>query len=120
MNFEALLDSSLPAISVGLNWLGTYLIHGTLLLGAGLLFSKRIRSIWLRERFLRVALFGGLVTATVQTGMGFEPWFGTISLEAGTTSPVLGQQNIPGTGDTLIFQDGFESGDTTVWSVSTP
>ena len=31
-----------------------------------------------------------------------------------------GQENIPGTGGPLIFEDGFESGDISAWSVESP
>lgn len=34
--------------------------------------------------------------------------------------PVAGQQQRPGTGADLIFTDGFESGNTSVWSVQSP
>ena len=48
MRFDALLDAlsdaSLGPVSFGLTWLGTYLVHGTLLLVFGLLLAKRIRS----------------------------------------------------------------------------
>ncbi len=33
---------------------------------------------------------------------------------------VQGQQNRPGNGGALVFEDGFESGDTSVWSTSVP
>jgi beta-lactamase regulating signal transducer with metallopeptidase domain len=67
-------------------WLFTYAIHSTVLIGGAWLAacclakaacsSARLRDRLpgLRDRLWKVALVGGIVTATLQTGLGFEPW----------------------------------------------
>ena len=65
------------------SWLLTYLIHSTLLLCAAWLFSRALgeRLMPLQETLLRVALIGGLLTATAQAGLGFEPVGGIVAIE---------------------------------------
>lgn len=67
-------------------WLLTYALHSTVLIGGAWLVavglariachSQRLRDRLpsLRERLWKVALVGGIVTATVQTGLGVDPW----------------------------------------------
>ena len=61
-----------------LAWLGTYWVHSTLLLGAAILVARRWGSKRprLAERTWRLALFGGLLTATLQVALGTDPVFG--------------------------------------------
>lgn len=55
-------------------WLLTYTLHSTLLLGgAWLLTLRSIRSESLRDTLWKVALVGGLITATVQVATGWHP-----------------------------------------------
>ncbi|UQA61236.1 M56 family metallopeptidase [Polyangium aurulentum] len=63
-------------------WLGTYLIHSSVLLaGAWILdLALRDRPHW-QELGWKVALVGGLFTATVQSAAGFAPWGGVLPLE---------------------------------------
>ncbi|MEJ2581013.1 MAG: M56 family metallopeptidase [Acidobacteriota bacterium] len=65
------------------SWLLTYLIHSTLLLCAAWLFSRALgeRLMPLQETLLRVALIGGLLTATAQAGLGFEPVGGVVAID---------------------------------------
>jgi beta-lactamase regulating signal transducer with metallopeptidase domain len=64
------------------SWLLTYLLHSTLLLGGtallcGLLKERRLG---LQEAVLRAALVGGLLTATLQLGLGMQPLGGVFTL----------------------------------------
>jgi beta-lactamase regulating signal transducer with metallopeptidase domain len=65
------------------SWLLTYLLHSTILLGAAWLISHALadRRLVLQEILLRVALIGGLMTATVQVGLGIEPIGGVVALD---------------------------------------
>lgn len=65
-----------------LGWLATYLIHSTVLLGLawGVDRLLRGRPHW-QEPIWKVALVGGLLTATVQTTSGLRPWGGTWTLD---------------------------------------
>ena len=61
-----------------LAFLLTYWLHSTVLLGLAWLVTRRLpaSSASLREGIWRVALFGGFITAGVQTGLGVEPPLG--------------------------------------------
>lgn len=65
-----------------LSWMGTYLLHSTLLILVVLAATRvlALRSNAAREWLWTVALFGGLVTATVQVGADLEPLGGTLSV----------------------------------------
>ena len=56
-------------------WLLTYLVHSTLLLGLALLVSwgLRQRALWLQEGLLRGALLGGLLTASLHPAVAPPP-----------------------------------------------
>lgn len=57
----------------GLAFLLTYAIHSTLLLGLACLIAPRLaRSLALRERVWKFAMFGALVTSLVQVGASME------------------------------------------------
>jgi HEAT repeat protein/beta-lactamase regulating signal transducer with metallopeptidase domain len=63
------------------SWLLTYLLHSTLLLGTAWIVTLRgVRSPALRDLIWKTALVGGLVTATVQVGAGWQPLAGAVSL----------------------------------------
>ena len=66
------------------SWLLTYLVHSTVLLGAAWLISRALgdRHLALQEILLRIALVGGVVTATVQVGLGVEPVGGAVGIGA--------------------------------------
>ncbi|MEM8713420.1 MAG: M56 family metallopeptidase, partial [Planctomycetota bacterium] len=57
-------------------WLGTYLVHGVLLFLIALFTARWIRSARMTEQLWRAALFGPLVTASLQLGAGFQPALG--------------------------------------------
>ncbi len=73
-----------------LAWLGTYLVHSTLLLGAAwgvgrwLRRRERAGGLALEERLWKAALVGGLLTAGLQVGLGAlpHPLVATVSLPA--------------------------------------
>jgi HEAT repeat protein/beta-lactamase regulating signal transducer with metallopeptidase domain len=73
----ALIDLSGTAGGVAplaMSWLLTYAVHSTILLGGVALLTHRlIQSHAVREVLWKTALVGGLVTATLQTGLGWEP-----------------------------------------------
>ncbi len=70
-------------VFVLLAWLGTYLVHSTLLLGGTWLLTKRVlRTPRLRERAWRVAMVGGFLTASLQVGLGRAPILGHLELVA--------------------------------------
>ena len=62
-------------------WLGTYLVHSTLLLlGAWAITQRLLRSPRRREIVWRAALCGGFLTASVQVGLGLNPALGRITV----------------------------------------
>jgi len=69
-----------------LAWLGTYALHSTLFLGgAWALCSLRApRALRNRERLWKLALLGGLVSASIQLGLDARPLLGRIDWSAGT------------------------------------
>ncbi len=83
-----------------LAWIVTYLLHSTLLvLGAWLLDKhwhdrpERMSAVW------KTALVGGLLTATVQTGMGVAPVTGQWEL---LSTPVVAEASPPSSAPAVI------------------
>ncbi len=80
-------------------WLLTYLLHSTLLLALAALAAPRLarRSLALEETVWRAALFGALLTATLQVGTGWRPLAGSWELEqrSGEESRVLAAPVVP-------------------------
>ncbi|HEX6865415.1 MAG TPA: M56 family metallopeptidase, partial [Thermoanaerobaculia bacterium] len=74
-------------------WAITYLLHSTLLLSLAWLASRRLarRSVRAEEVVWRVALLGGLLTASVQLAAGFEPLAGRLLL----TETALADARVP-------------------------
>ena len=62
----------------------TYLLHSTVLLGAAALlrWGLRERRLALQEAVLRAALVGGVVTASLQVGLGVRPLGGVLEMPA--------------------------------------
>ena len=73
-------------------WLMTYFLHSSILIGTAALLSRALDDRWLplKESLWRVAVFGGLVTATLQVGLAVQPLGGSWNLgaEIGTTGVV--------------------------------
>ena len=69
------------AIELAVAWLGTYALHSTLLLSLAWALTRwAVRSHGAREAIWKAALVGGLLTASVQLAVGFEPVFGRLSI----------------------------------------
>jgi len=85
------------------SWLLTYLIHSSVLLAGAWLASRALgeRRLALQEAVLRVALVGGLLTASLQIGLGVEPLAGAFAFDTAATSVAI----VPSTG----IQTGFEA-----------
>jgi len=77
------LTDGLPLIGLAaLAWLFTYALHSTLLLSSAWIATRRMSDsrAGLRERVWKFAVLAAFVTASVQTGMGFEPLGGRLPL----------------------------------------
>jgi beta-lactamase regulating signal transducer with metallopeptidase domain len=70
------------------SWLLTYLLHSTLLLGGAALLCAALkqRRLGLQEAVLRAALVGGLLTASLQLGLGMQPLGGVFTLPEETAA----------------------------------
>ena len=80
--------------STASSWLLTYLLHSTILIAAISLVarSRWIRSLAVRDTLWKVALFGGVITATLQVGAGLTPLTGNVEFAvdpAGQTTEAL-------------------------------
>lgn len=66
---------------VALAWLFTYAVHSTLFLGAAWALTelRRLSPLW-RDRVWKLALVGGLLTASLQLGAGIQPFGGRYAL----------------------------------------
>jgi beta-lactamase regulating signal transducer with metallopeptidase domain len=80
-----------------LAWLMTYALHSTLLLGGVWLLTTRgaVRSHHLRDLFWKVALVGGLVTATAQTALRQVSWGDALATSAARTGLVMDAAALP-------------------------
>lgn len=85
-----------PWTDLGAAWLLTYVFHSTLLLGGTWFIARRLRNrrdhdrdsnLGTREALWKTALLGGLVTATLQLGLGWQPALGTWQLGSSASSP---------------------------------
>ena len=73
-SLRAFMDGEVPAqVSA---WLGTYLVHGLCLFATAALATRLIKSARGAEQLWRAALFGPIVTASLQLGAGLSPAFG--------------------------------------------
>lgn len=61
-------------------WIGTYLVHSTALFLVAWCVARLVRSASVREQIWRAALFGPLVTASLQVGAGVDPLLGCLDL----------------------------------------
>lgn len=70
------------------SWLLTYLLHSTILLGIAWFVTRRRRpSAVVQDVLWKAGLIGGFATATLQTGLGFEPLGGALRVEFGGITP---------------------------------
>jgi hypothetical protein len=79
-------------------WLLTYLLHSTALLGGAWLLERLrvVRSNAARDTLWKVALVGGLITATAQLALRVEPYTGHVALAAEQDSPFIAVAGVPG------------------------
>lgn len=70
-----IVDSAIQhAGAVAAAWLLTYLVHSTILIGAAGAASRwLVRRMAVKDVLWKVALFGGVATATLQVGLALEP-----------------------------------------------
>jgi hypothetical protein len=70
-------------------WLMTYFLHSSILIGAVALVSRSLHDRWLplKETLWRTAVFGSLLTASLQVGLGIEPLGGSWGLSSKAESP---------------------------------
>lgn len=96
--------STSDAIRFGLSWLGTYGLHSTLLIAVAWAWGRwwPPRALRERERIWRFALLGGLLTASIQTGLGQRPFAwrfewptGADRFESAAPSAVLAARPVP-------------------------
>ncbi len=81
------LDGEVPAQLSA--WLATYLVHGVCLFLVAAIAAKVIKSARGTEQLWRAALFGPLVTASLQLGAGFDPAFGHWQLPSASEAAVI-------------------------------
>lgn len=72
-------------------WLLTYLLHSTLLIGGAWLLERvgAVRSPLSRDTLWKVALVGGLLTASAQLALRLQPFAGHVALSSRANSPFI-------------------------------
>jgi beta-lactamase regulating signal transducer with metallopeptidase domain len=88
-------------------WLLTYALHSTVLIGGAWLVAVALARLAcrkgasgglrdmlpsLRERLWKIALVGGVLTASLQVGLGLDPWKLELALSEGVTQPLVQRQ----------------------------
>jgi Zn-dependent protease with chaperone function/uncharacterized protein (DUF2336 family) len=91
--------------AIGAAWLLTYALHSSVLIASTWALQRLgvVRSLRLRDLAWRGALVGGLLTASVQMGMGLAPWGFTLEAAQASTVPAA-----------LAFAPAPESGEVRV------
>jgi len=76
--------------AIGAAWLLTYALHSTVLIGGTWALQRFgvVRSLRLRDLAWRGALVGGVLTASVQMGMGLAPWGLTLDAPGASTTSI--------------------------------
>jgi len=72
-------------------WLLTYLLHSTLLVGGAWLLERAgaVRSPLSRDTLWKVALVGGLLTASAQLALRLQPYAGHVAISSQANSPLI-------------------------------
>jgi HEAT repeat protein/Zn-dependent protease with chaperone function len=80
--------------AIGAAWLLTYALHSSVLIGGTWALQRFgfLRSLRLRDLAWRGALLGGLLTASLQLGMGLAPWGFTLSAKPLPTATLAALQ----------------------------
>jgi HEAT repeat protein len=84
--------------AIGAAWLLTYALHSSVLIGSTWALQRLgvVRSLRLRDLAWRGALVGGLLTASIQMGMGLAPWGFTLEVpHAGAVPAALASTPAP-------------------------
>jgi len=81
-------------------WLMTYLLHSTVLIAGALALAGLgvVRSAAARDTLWKVALIGGVVTATAQVALRLHPWAGHVAIASRPLSPfvdIAGVRELP-------------------------
>jgi len=81
MTTETFLRWGETLTAIGAAWLLTYALHSSVLIGSTWALQRLgvVRSLRLRDLAWRGALVGGVLTASVQMGMGLAPWGFTLA-----------------------------------------
>ena len=89
-------------------WMLTYALHSTLLLAAAWCLGRALgeRRLALQETAWKVALVGGLLTASLQVGLAVEPLAGTVALAQGGAAGVATSTSEPTATVGLTRDDG--------------
>jgi len=82
--------------AIGAAWLLTYALHSSVLIGGTWALQRFgvVRSLRLRDLAWRGALVGGLLTASVQMGMGLAPWGLTLEVPQPASGPATSQRTL--------------------------
>jgi len=98
-------EVALPVLA----WLGTYAVHSTLFLGAAWALSRwrLVRSPRLAEKTWRLALFGGVLTASLQLAIGAEPVLGRVFLDTADAVAWVDADAAPATSAEGALDPGF-------------
>jgi Zn-dependent protease with chaperone function len=102
MTFESAAFTVVYVSAVAAAWLATYWVHSTLLIvGAGMLDRLARLDRATRELVWKLAIVGGVVTATVAVASGIQPWLGRFDtagvVEARTWGGAVTQHSIGST-----------------------
>jgi len=104
-------------------WLLTYVVHSTLLLGGALLLTavRIVRSHAAKDTLWKVALTGGLVTATAQLALRVQPVGGYVALAAGDARHLVDVASVAPRlrAESAAVRSG-ETATVATWSASAP
>ena len=80
-----------------IDWLLTYTLHSSLLLGLalGMRLALQERRLALQEIVVRTAILGGFLTASLQVGLGVKPVFGSLRIESASAITSAGGDQEP-------------------------
>lgn len=88
-------------------WLITYALHSSLLLGLAWLVTRFTKERWaLDESLWKVALCGGILTASVQLGLGVSPKLAALDIAAFTApAEAVTQPMVASSREVIVFDD---------------
>lgn len=79
------------------SWLLTYLVHSTLLVGAAYAIERsgRVRSGAVLSGLWRAAIFGAILTASLQVVLATSPWHGRLHVAVTHATPITSYADAP-------------------------